>query len=181
VVARLDDGYGGSVSQVRVVVDVDAPRDHVWSVIADPRNLPKWDRRVVAVRGVPADGLKPGAAYTTEIALLGIRARVDAFVRDVRPPEYAEIELSGAPLRATVRTRLIEVGPERTRIEQEVEYHLRGGAVGEVLGRGLRYLGAESVLRKGVEAQKHQAESDYRASRRGGDDTGDGETGDAGW
>ncbi|MCA1727644.1 MAG: SRPBCC family protein [Actinobacteria bacterium] len=156
------------MSRVRVVVEVEAPREHVWNVIADPRNLPKWDRRVVSVKGVPEGGLRPGTRYVTEVALLAIHARMDAFVLDVRPPEYAEIELSGAPLRATVRTRLTELDPARTRLDQDVEYHVRGGTVGEVLGRGLRYLGAEAVLRRGVVAQKRQAEAAYR-------------TGDAGW
>lgn len=162
MVERLVDRYGAAVSNVRVSVDVEAPRDHVWAVVSDPRNLPRWDRRVVSVTGVPEGGLRPGTAYGSEVAFLAFRARIDAFVREIRPPEYAEIELSGAPLRATVRTTLRELDAARTRLTQDVEYHVRGGSLGELLGKGLRILGADSVLRKGVEAQKLQAEETYR-------------------
>src|SRR2546425_967993 len=62
VVGRLDQRYrGGSneraatMSVVQVSVDVDAPPESVWAIVSDPRNLPRWDRRIVAVDGVPAE------------------------------------------------------------------------------------------------------------------------------
>ena len=158
MVARLGGGYGCAVSHITVVVDVDAPRELVWEVVADPRNLPKWDRHVASVSDVPDEGLKVGTVYATEIVVLLVRSRVDAFVKDLRPPEYAEIVLTGAPLRAIVRTTLTALSQDRTRLEQDVEYHVRGGSLGEVLGRALRRLGAQAILRRGVEGQKRQAE-----------------------
>lgn len=162
----MDDGYGcargqkGSpVSHIREVVEIEAPPARVWAVVADPRNLPKWERRIISVSGVPAGGLKPGSSYTTVVGMMGIKARVDAFVHDIRPPEFAEVELSGAPLRAVIRTTLTPLdGGTRTRLEQDVEYHVRGGAVGEMLGKALRHLGASAILRRGVLAQKRHAE-----------------------
>ena len=150
------------MSHIRIAVNVDAPRALVWEVVADPRNLPDWDRHVVSVLDVPEGGLKQGTAYATEISVLRVRSRVDAFVKELRPPEYAEIDLIGAPLRATVRTTLTELSQDRTRLEQDVEYHVRGGPLGEVLGRALRVLGAEAILRRGVEGQKRQAEEHAR-------------------
>jgi uncharacterized protein YndB with AHSA1/START domain len=147
------------VSRIREVVEVDAPPEKVWEVVADPRHLPKWDRRIVSVHDVPPDGLKVGSTYRTEIGLMGLRGRVDAVVHEIEPHEYAEIELSGVPLRATVRTRLTPLdGGKRTRLEQDVEYHVRGGPLGEVLGRALAHLGASAILRRGVLAQKRHAE-----------------------
>ena len=43
---------------IRTEVEVHAPQEKVWQVVSDPRNLPRWYRHVVAVRGVPSGGLK---------------------------------------------------------------------------------------------------------------------------
>lgn len=155
------------MSRVTATVDIDAPPERVWEVIADPNNLPRWDRRIHAVEGVPADGLKPGSTYTTEIRVMGVRARVDAFVREIRPPEYAEIELTGAPLRATVYTTLTPLEGGRSRLVQDVEYHVRGGQLGEALGRALEHLGAATILRRGTEAQREQVEETARRDAAG--------------
>jgi hypothetical protein len=60
---------------------------------------------------------------------------------------------------ATVRTWINPAGSGRSRLEHEIEYHLRGGPVGELVARGLQTLGARSLLRRGTRAQKRQIES----------------------
>ena len=136
---------------------VDATPEEVWSVVSDPRNLPKWNRSIRSVHGVPEDGLKQGSRYWTKMAVLGVTFRIDAQVEEIDPPRFSRICLSG-PLDATVRTWVRPAGPGRSRLEHEVDYRLRGGPIGAVIARGLRMLGASQLLRRGIRAQKQQVE-----------------------
>ena len=61
-------------------VVVDAPPEAVWEVISDPRRLPHWDRHIVSVEGVPADGLREGMRYTTEMRFFAFRNTIDGEV-----------------------------------------------------------------------------------------------------
>jgi uncharacterized protein YndB with AHSA1/START domain len=145
------------MSTVRQWVVVEARPEEVWDVIADPRNLPRWNRFVRSVHEVPEHGLEPGSKYWTEMGVMGMRFRVDAEVEEVEAPRYARVRLSG-PLDAVVRTWVRPVGSHASRLEHEVEYSLRGGPVGAVIARGLSVVGAPNLLRRGLRAQKRQAE-----------------------
>lgn len=136
---------------------VEASPEDVWDVVADPRNLPRWNRYIRSVHDVPDDGLQAGTRYWTQMAVLGMTFRVDAEVEEVDPPRFARVRLSG-PVDATIRTWVRPAGRERSRLEHEVEYRLRGGPVGKIIARGLRMLGAPTLLKRGVRAQKRQAE-----------------------
>lgn len=136
---------------------IDARPEEVWKVISDPRNLPRWNSLIRDVHGVPPNGLKPGDRYSTELGVLGARFKVDARVLEIDPPRYSLIRLSG-PLEATVRTWLRPVGKERTRLEHEVDYKLKGGPIGSLIARGMKHLGAPMILKRGVRAQKRQVE-----------------------
>jgi uncharacterized protein YndB with AHSA1/START domain len=151
--------YGWALmSVVRASEIVDASPQEVWDVVSDPHNLPLWNRHIREVHEVPEQGLKEGATYWTRLSFLGVSVRVDAEVEEVDPPRFSRIRLTG-PLEATVRTRINPGGSGRSRLEHEVEYHLRGGPVGELVARGLRTLGARTLLRRGTRAQKRQIES----------------------
>jgi len=147
------------VSRVRAEVEVDAPPDEVWKVIANPQNMPAWDKRIASVRDIPEGELQEGSEYTTDLRFMGLSTSIRAKVKDIRPPEYALVELTGPPLRATVTTTLSSLNGGRTKLEQDVEYHLRGGPLGRVLGRLLQHLGAGTILRRGTLAQKRQVET----------------------
>jgi uncharacterized protein YndB with AHSA1/START domain len=144
-------------SRVRESIVIDAPPQEVWRVIADPRNLPRWNPHIAAVHGVPDEGLKPGTRYQSELRFVGAHAKVDAEVIELEPGRYSEIELSG-PVWATVRTFLRPIGKHQTRVEHEVEYRFRGGPIGGVVARVVRLLGAPTLLRRGLRAQKVQRE-----------------------
>lgn len=146
-----------SVSRIREHVIVDASPEDVWEVVADPRNLPRWNRFIRAVHDVPEDGLREGSGYWAELGSLGLRVRVPARVEELDPPRYARVRLSG-PIDATVRTWIRSAGRRRSRLEHEVEYRLRGGPVGEVIARTLRVAGGPALLRRGIRAQKRQIE-----------------------
>jgi uncharacterized membrane protein len=142
---------------IRDWVIVEAPHEEVWRIVADPRNLPRWNRYIRSVRDVPEDGLAPGSRYTTQLSVLGLSVQVQAEVEEIDPPRFSRIRLSG-PLEATVRTWVRPAGRNRSRLEHEVDYRLKGGPVGEVVARGLKVLGAPTLLKRGIRSQKHQVE-----------------------
>jgi uncharacterized protein YndB with AHSA1/START domain len=100
-----------------------ASRDDVWAFIADPYNLPRWWPRVA---GVQPDrrGLAPGARWHVQgQARPTLFRRPEAvgalLVREVRPPERLEFQLTGD--RLDVELELEETGPARTRASVRIE------------------------------------------------------------
>jgi uncharacterized protein YndB with AHSA1/START domain len=152
----------GRGTTISVSVEVDAPPQRVWSVAADPRRLPRWERHIVSIEDVPPGGLAKGATYTVVMRFVAVRTRVHAEVLEWSPPGYACVRLSGV-LDATVRTTITPVGRRRSRLEHDVEYTFRGGALGELAARSLQLLGgAQLALRLGTLAQKRQIETGSR-------------------
>jgi uncharacterized membrane protein len=145
------------VTRIRETVAVDAPLDEVWSVVSDPRNLPRWNKHITAVHDVPDDGLQVGTKYWTELSGGGMHFRVRANVEDLRPSRYARIKLSG-PIDATVQTWVHPAGRSRSMLEQQVDYHVRGGPIGDIISSALRVFGASQLLKRGIRAQKRQIE-----------------------
>jgi len=158
VVGGLVQRYRWSaVSRIREAVIVDASPEEVWAVVSDPRNLPRWNRLIRVVQDVPENGLREGSKYWAEIGGLGVSVRVRADVEELDPPRYGRVRLSG-PIDAVVRTWIRPTGSDRSRLEHEVDYRLRGGPVGEVIARTVRLLGGPTLLRRGIRAQKRQVE-----------------------
>jgi ligand-binding SRPBCC domain-containing protein len=145
------------MTRIRESAIVEATPEEVWRVVSDPRNLPRWNRYIRAVRDVPRNGLKEGDRYVTEMGGFGVRFPIRAEVVAVEPARYSKIKLTG-PLEAIVQTWVHPAGRRRSRLEHQVDYHVPGGPVGSVVGRVLRHLGASAMLRRGVRAQKRQVE-----------------------
>jgi uncharacterized protein YndB with AHSA1/START domain len=145
------------VSIVQASVEIDAPPERVWEVVSNPNNLPLWDPRIAAVEGVPPDGLREGTEYTTQIRFMGARAHVKVKVLGLRPQEYAKIRLGGL-VNGTVETWLDPLDRTGTRLRHRVEYRFRGGPLGRLAARGVKLLGASTLLLRGTEAQKRQVE-----------------------
>jgi carbon monoxide dehydrogenase subunit G len=149
------------VTVLTVETEVEAAPEHVWEVVADPRNLTSWDRHIAAVHGVPEDGLKRGSEYDTEIRFMGIRVNVHADVIEIEAPRYSKIRLRGV-VDATVETTLEPVDGSRTRLRHRVDYRFKGGPLGDLGARAVRAMGGASLLKRGVQAQKRQAEERAR-------------------
>ena len=132
-------------------------------MISDPRNLPKWDRHIVSVRGVPPDGLQPEDRYVTAMRMLGVTGKVEAEVLEVDRPRLARIRLRGF-LDATVTSKITPLsGGTRSLLEHEVDFHFRGGGLAAFVTEGLGLTGGPSVvLRRGTLAQKRQIEAAHR-------------------
>jgi len=159
MVEGLVQRYGTPVvTEARVVVEVDAPPEQAWAVISDPRNLPRWDRHIIRVEGVPDEGLSEGVRYATELRFMGVAGVVDAEVLDWDPPRSSRIRLRGF-IEAVVTTRVEPLPHGRSRIVHEVRYGFRGGPVGMLAARALRLTGGPHLmLRRGTLAQKRQIE-----------------------
>ena len=136
---------------------VNAPREKVWRVVADPRNLPAWDRRIIRVIGARSQ-IREGDDYDTEIGFMGVRTRIPVHVEVAEPPEYCRLVLGGI-LTATVETWLQSLPGGRTRLSHRVEYRFRGGLIGRLAAQTVGMVGAATLLRHGIEAQKEQIEA----------------------
>ncbi len=155
----MDERYRETpVTLIRHSEIVDASPAEVWRIVGDPRNLPRWNKHILAVHEVPPNGLRPGARYSTEMGGFGIRFKVLAEVEELEPPRYSRIRLSG-PVDAIVRTWVHPAGRRRARLEHEVDYHIPGGPLGAVIERAVKLFGATGLLKRGLRAQKRQVES----------------------
>ena len=148
------------MGHVSIDMEIDAPPEKVWEVVSDPRNLPRWDRHVISVRGVPDGGLRPGSRYVTEMRMLGVTGAVEAEVLEIDPPRRSRIRLRGI-LDATVETKVSPLsGGKRSLLEHDVKYHFRGGGLAAFATQGLELTGGPGVvLRRGAMAQKRQIEA----------------------
>jgi ligand-binding SRPBCC domain-containing protein len=140
---------------------VDAPPEAVWKVVSDPQNLPRWDRRIGRVRGTPSGPFRTGSEYETEVHFLGVHTRVPVVAEEVDELEYARLHLGGL-LSATVETWLQELPKGRTRLSHRVEYKFRGGLIGDLAAETVGVIGASTLLRRGIEAQRRQIEDGVR-------------------
>ena len=144
---------------VSVDVVIEAPPERVWEAVSDPRKLSHWDRHVVAVGEIPAEGLSLGVRYQTEMRFMAAHAHVEAEVLEWEPPFRSVIQLRGL-LEATVTTTVEPLSRGRSLLEHVVDYRFHGGVLGEFAARSLRLLGgAHLVLRHGTLAQKREIES----------------------
>ena len=147
------------MSRVTASVEVDAPPEAVWGIVSDPRNLPKWDRRITRVHGVPRTGIEEGTEYTSIMSFMGVRAHVDVEVLELKPPEHSRIRLSGPVLDAIVTTRVSPLDDGRSLLEHVVDYEFRGGMIGRIAEKALGVTGGPAMmLRRGTLAQKRQIE-----------------------
>ncbi len=145
------------MSVVEVTADIDAPAEEVWNVVANPKNLPRWNRHISSVEGVPDDGLRKGSQYTAQLTFMGVRGKTTATIVELRRPRYAKVRLAGI-VEATVETWLEPRDGAKTALRHRIEYRFKGGPLGEVAARAVNVMGAMRLLRKGVESQKQQVE-----------------------
>jgi hypothetical protein len=163
VVEGLDERKHGSfMTTAECSVEVDAPPEAVWEVTSDPRNLPHWDRHIVAVK-VPSGGLRVGSRYDAVMGFMGVRASVPCEVLEWEPPWRAKIHLGGL-LNATVTTSIASLPFERSLLRHEIEYVFRG-PLGSFAAASVNAVGGASyALRRGTLAQKREIEA--RAAAR---------------
>jgi uncharacterized protein YndB with AHSA1/START domain len=150
------------MTRVAVEVDVNASVERVWRVISDPRNLPHWDKHITGIEDLPPMGLHQGSVYVTVMKFMGVRTHVVSKVLEWEPPRRATIRLTGV-VDATVTITITSLDGDRSVLRHEVEYHFRGGPLGEFAARSLAAVGgAQLALRHGILGQKREIERDRR-------------------
>jgi hypothetical protein len=138
-------------------VEVDAPPEAVWEVTSDPRNLPHWDRHIVAVK-MPSVGLHVGSRYQAVMGFMGVRASVPCEVLEWEPPWRAKLHLGGL-LNATVTTSIASLPFDRSLLRHQVDYVFRG-PLGAFAAASVNAVGGASfALRRGTLAQKREIEA----------------------
>ena len=151
------------VTTAEYSVEVDAPPELVWEVTSDPKNLPHWDRHIVAVKA-PADGLGSGVSYAVIMGFLGVRAAVPCEILRWEPPWNAAVHLGGL-LDGTVATTIASLPADRSILRHEVDWVFRG-PLGSFAAASVNAVGgADYALRRGTLAQKREIEA--RAAARG--------------
>jgi ligand-binding SRPBCC domain-containing protein len=151
------------VTTVECSVEIDAPAEAVWKVTSDPRNLPHWDKHIVAVH-LPDDGLRPGARYDVVMSFMGVRATVPCSVLEWEPPWRAKVHLNGI-LNAMVTTSIASLPYERCVLRHEVDYVFRG-PLGRFAAASVNAVGGAGLaLRRGTLAQKREIEDRADAER----------------
>jgi uncharacterized protein YndB with AHSA1/START domain len=155
----VDERYGeAAVSVIEGTIDIDAPVHRVWLIVADPRNLPLWDHRVLKVADFPEGGLQTGSLYRVQMGFMGVRAWVPATVLELRPDECSRIHLGGL-VDAVIETRVAPLKTGGTRLTHRIEYRFMGGSLGSIAAGAVSHMGAPTLLRRGMQAQKRQAEA----------------------
>jgi uncharacterized protein YndB with AHSA1/START domain len=111
--------------------DLDAPREDVWALLAEPTRLGDW---WPGIRGIDPDrrGLAPGARWRVHASarptsVIGRRPDLAGTLvfLEVKPPEFAAWQFVDG--RIDVELRLTETGTNRTRAELTVGAPLLGG------------------------------------------------------
>jgi hypothetical protein len=145
------------VTTAEVSVEVDAPPEVAWEVAADPRNLPLWDRHIVAV-SAPAKDFAPGTSYEVTMGFMAVRAKVRCTVLEWEPPWRSSVRLHGV-LDATVTTSIASLPYDRSMLRHEVTYVFKG-PLGRFAAASVNAVGgAQLALRRGALAQKREIES----------------------
>jgi hypothetical protein len=138
-------------------VEVDAPAVAVWEVTSDPRNLPHWDRHIVAVK-VPSSGIRGGSRYEVVLGFMGVRASVPCVVLEWEPPWRAKLRLGGL-LNAIVTTSIASLPFDRSLLRHQIDYRFRG-PLGSFAAASVNAVGGASyALRHGTLAQKREIEA----------------------
>ena len=132
-------------------IDVDAPIERVWEVLADVERWAEWTSTVTSVARLDDGPLQ-----------IGSRARIEQ--PKIPPTEYEVTEVEpgrsftwvarGPGVRTTARHVLEELPGERTKVTLAVE---QGGPVGKVMGRFYRGL-TDKYLANEAEGLKARSE-----------------------
>ena len=113
---------------------IDAPRDRVWELVADPHHLPRWWPRTVRVEGVRQVGSGKRSRWTTVLGTergRGVRADYRCTSAATGERYVWEQEIEGTPFERILRAATLEIElahdeGSATRVRLVSEERLRG-------------------------------------------------------
>ncbi len=113
---------------------IDAPRDRVWELVADPHHLPRWWPRTVRIEDVRQVGSGKRSRWTTVLGTergRGVRADYRCTTAATGERYFWEQEIEGTPFERILRKATLEIGladdeGTATRVRLVSEERLRG-------------------------------------------------------
>ncbi len=120
-------------------VRIERPVDEVFDYVSDPRNFPRWNSAVQAVRETSPGTDGVGATYRMQRELPGGRAENDLEVMARRRPTEFEIRTTSGPTPFVYRYRFTdEEGATLMKLAAEVELEGLAGALGPLAARAVK-------------------------------------------
>lgn len=124
------------MSTVQVRIDIEAPPQHVFDTVMDPRRLGDWVTIHKSVSNVSAQPLHEGAQMDQVLHMRGVSFKVHWTLVGLHPPRRAEWQGRGPALsRALIRYQLRGEDAGPTTFEYTNEFRAPGGPLGGVASR----------------------------------------------
>ena len=118
---------------------IERPVDEVFDYVSDPRNFPRWNSAVHAVRQTSPGTDGVGATYSMVRELPGGRAENDLEILALRRPAEFDIRTTSGPTPFVYRYRFThEAGTTRVELAAEVELGGFAGALGPLASRAVK-------------------------------------------
>ena len=123
------------MSKLECEIDIDAPRELVYDVVADPRCLHEWVTIQEELEEAPDGDLTPGSELRQRMKVAGRRFHLSWTVVEAERPSRIVWEGHG-PMRTKARAvyELSANGNGSTRFHYLNEYQLPGGPAGRIAG-----------------------------------------------
>lgn len=110
----------------QVTVDIDQPREQVAALFADLDSRPKWQRGMISAELLEGEAGQPGSKWRLLFQMGKRTMEMIENVTVVEPPETFESTYDAKGVHNVVRTRFVEVGPEKTRVESDNVFEFSG-------------------------------------------------------
>jgi len=118
------------MTQIRKTIQVDAPREEVFTLLTDLDRLPDWSAITLATHDAPAQPTSKGNTFRQSLRVVGRQLDTDWTATELDRPRHVAYEAKG-PAGARLRmAQSVEVASDGCRVSFEVDYELPGGAVG---------------------------------------------------
>ena len=109
-----------------VGTDIDKPRDEVVALFMDPENRPKWQRGLVSVEVLDGEAGQAGARSKLVFQMGKRKMEMLENLTVAEPPDVVEHTYDAKGVHNIVRTRFVEVAPDKTRVESDNEFQFQG-------------------------------------------------------
>ena len=114
----------------KAVIDIDAPREHVFATAGDPLKQPEWTTWITESVITSGDGKSAGTTETTTIKVGPQKKVHDVTWREYNAPEVLAREFTGY---LTVQERLeCTEANGGTRVEWSIDYTPPFGIIGKI-------------------------------------------------
>ena len=133
------------MATLREVVDIDAPAERVWAVVAeDVKNAPKWSTNLDKVEKLDDGPPGRGTRYRYHLDLGGVKERLEVEQDVFTRPKKCSGRFVKGPLQGTWSYTYTQRKDGTTRLVYEMDYHLGGllrlatGVLGPQYAAGIR-------------------------------------------